>query len=711
MSSRNLTEMLWQELARPVRRARAKGLLTGKPHWSDLDRGDLLEQALEADPDRLDTWHALADHWLDKGSFVHAASVLDRAIARFPEAADLYAMRADALARIDPEQSRRDEAKALQLGAPARPEPLSVTIVAPAPEDKVAPIYAEMTDMMEYLTLNASMSGIQRVVANMLRCAMDRTSANARDVTPVIPDYLNQVIYAADPILVRELIDEVELRSPTRERLDRLLAAIRSSLRAIEVKPGSIFLMAGAFWIVKSYDLLRTLRQKGVVVTVFIHDLIQIDNPEYVDEKATHAFRRSLLDVGEIANFFTTNSAFVARELRRFLVKEMDIHPPVYPVPLATEMALSPPEPWAEESLRAEFGEAGYVLCVSTIEIRKNHVYLVRIWQELMRSGRTDLPKLVFVGKWGWEIDHLQDLLHRTNHLDGMVRVLNGVSDSMLASLYRNSRFTIYPSFAEGWGLPIGESLVLGKPCISAGVTSMPEVGGRLVRYVDPLEVDTGVAAVARLLDDPAELATWTKQVETEFRPRTWPEFAEELLGTSRALAKTAAAIPVAFARIRPGEFAILGNDAVRKAAAAGGSMRTARMARERGWWHLEDSGVWSISPLASLRFIAAGCAPGDRVRVVLGLRGEAGHPLGACQLRSNVEHTPFRDLEAAPSPHGVEAIVDPDGVIEIAVLVRGETVVLRGHNVYASLSSVGYYRRDDADEAFALMEAATFQP
>jgi len=703
--------MLWRELARPLRRARAKGLAADRSHWSDLDRSELLERALDEDPDRLDTWYALADYWLEKGSFVHAGLILDRAIARFPDVSKLLAMRADALARIDPERSKRDEAQARLLGEPPQPPALRVVIGSPAAEDKVATIYAEMTDMMDYLTLNASMSGIQRVVANMLRCAMDRTSANARDVRPVIPDYLNKVIYAPDPLLVRELIDEVELRSPTRERLDRLLQAIRLSLRAIEIEPGSVFLMAGAFWIVKSYDLLRTLRQNGVVVTVFIHDLIQIDNPEYVDEKATHAFRRSLLDVGEIANFFTTNSAFVARELRRFLTKEMDLQTPVYPVPLATEMALSPPEPWAEESLRAEFGEAGYVLCVSTIEIRKNHVYLVRIWQELMQSGRTDLPKLVFVGKWGWEIDHLQDLLHRTNNLDGMVRVLNGVSDTMLASLYRNSRFSIYPSFAEGWGLPIGESLVLGKPCISAGVTSMPEVGGSLVRYVDPVDVKTGLAAVAQLLDNPADLAAWTERVETEFKLRTWVEFAEELLGASRALAKTAAAIPTAFARIRPGELAILGNDAVRKAAAAGASMRTARMARERGWWHLEDSGVWSISPLASLRFIAAGCAAGDRVRVVVGLRGEAGFSLGACQLRSNLEHTPFRDLEAAPALHGVDAIVDQGGVIEISVLVRGVCVVLRGESVYASLSSVGYYRRGDADEAFSLMEAATFQP
>ena len=101
MSSRNLTEMLWEELTRPVRRARAKGLTTDKPHWSDLDRGDLLAQAVELAPDQLHSWQALVDYWLEKGNFVQAASVLDRAIERFPDVSSLYAMRADALGRAD----------------------------------------------------------------------------------------------------------------------------------------------------------------------------------------------------------------------------------------------------------------------------------------------------------------------------------------------------------------------------------------------------------------------------------------------------------------------------------------------------------------------------------------------------------------------------------------------------------------------------------
>jgi len=705
-----LTEMLWQELERPIPRARAKGL-AGKEHWSDLGKGDLLAAAVKARPGDIEHWYALADHWIDKGNFMHAARILDQTIALFPEAAGAYARRADALSRIAPEQSARDAKRALALGAPPREKAMSVQIRQPAAEDGVATIYADITDMMEYLAHNMSMSGIQRVVANMLRCAKDRTSPNARDVRPVIPDYLNKIVYVADPELVRELIDAVELRKPGRDHLNRLLGAIWSSLRAIDLTAGDILLTAGAFWIIKSFDLMKLLRQRGVTVTVFVHDLIQIDNPEFVDEQATIAFRRCLIDVAEVASFFTTNSAFVARELRRFLVDEVGLATPVYPVPLATEMQLSAPEPGQAESIRAEFGDAGYVLCVCTIEIRKNHIYLVRLWKELMSSGRRNLPKLVFVGKWGWEIEHLQDVLNKTNNLDGMIEIMTGVSDSMLISLYRNSLFTIYPSFAEGWGLPIGESLVLGTPCVSAGVTSMPEVGGDLVRYIDPLDLQSGLEVVVPLLDDPDELSRWREDIAARFTPRTWADFAEELLGATRALAAANTSIPVAFARIRPAEFAIVGNDAVRRAAGRKMPMRTLRMAREYGWHRVRDEGVWTSSSLAMLRFIALGCAPGEAIRVAVSLAAPKGERIPQCQLRSGDRRSDFRPLNSVASFHSIDTEVSPDRTVEISIFVRGKPSVLEDEQVYACLIGLGYHRTDNDDEALRLLEAAAFQP
>ena len=79
-----------------------------------------------------------------------------------------------------------------------------------------------------------------------------------------------------------------------------------------------------------------------------------------------------------------------------------------------------------------------------------------------------------------------------------MIAVAETPSDAELAFLYRNCRFTVFPSLYEGWGLPIGESLWFGKLCIASKTSSMPEVGGDLVDYVDPKDADSLQQAILR---------------------------------------------------------------------------------------------------------------------------------------------------------------------------------------------------------------------
>ena len=69
--------------------------------------------------------------------------------------------------------------------------------------------------------------------------------------------------------------------------------------------------------------------------------------------------------------------------------------------------------------------------------------------------------------------------------------------------------FTLFPSLFEGWGLPLGESLALGKPCLAASGTALPEAGGDLCRYFDPEDVGAAHRAVTALLDEPGSIAAW----------------------------------------------------------------------------------------------------------------------------------------------------------------------------------------------------------
>jgi glycosyltransferase involved in cell wall biosynthesis len=171
-------------------------------------------------------------------------------------------------------------------------------------------------------------------------------------------------------------------------------------------------------------------------------------------------------------------------------------------------------------------------LFVSTIEIRKNHRLLVKVWERLVkRHGADRVPALVFVGMMGWSFDELLADLAANNYLNGKIVILQNLSDAELQEAYRRSLFTVFPSFCEGWGLPIAESLAHGKFCIASNRTSIPEVGGNLVDYFDPADEEDALAKIERPLLEPAYLATREAQVRAEYRRRTWNDCVHALMG------------------------------------------------------------------------------------------------------------------------------------------------------------------------------------
>jgi glycosyltransferase involved in cell wall biosynthesis len=116
----------------------------------------------------------------------------------------------------------------------------------------------------------------------------------------------------------------------------------------------------------------------------------------------------------------------------------------------------------------------------------------------------------------------VQDLMQQiinTDYLFGSLVVLADASDDELAALYRGCLFTVYPSFFEGWGLPIIESLAFGKPCLASDRTSLPEAGGNLACYADPDDLNAWYTVIRKLLEHPGELALWEERIRHEFKP------------------------------------------------------------------------------------------------------------------------------------------------------------------------------------------------
>jgi glycosyltransferase involved in cell wall biosynthesis len=143
-----------------------------------------------------------------------------------------------------------------------------------------------------------------------------------------------------------------------------------------------------------------------------------------------------------------------------------------------------------------------FVLCVGTIEVRKNGVALLKVWQRLLKELGDKTPQLVFAGKYGWKIEAFKKLLQEDLSLQQAVTIIPQATDADLAVLYQNCLFFVYPSLVEGWGLPIGEAAWFGKYSVVSSSSSLPEVCGDLVDYVDPININECTQSIKRAVLD-----------------------------------------------------------------------------------------------------------------------------------------------------------------------------------------------------------------
>lgn len=130
----------------------------------------------------------------------------------------------------------------------------------------------------------------------------------------------------------------------------------------------------------------------------------------------------------------------------------------------------------------------GYSLFVSTIEPRKNIINLIAAYRAMHPSLRHTWP-LVLVGGIGWRSDDIHvEIQHAVN--EGWLKYLGFVPQSDLPFLYAGCRLFTYPSWYEGFGLPIAEAMASGVPVLTSNCSSMPEVAAGCAMLVEPGDID-----------------------------------------------------------------------------------------------------------------------------------------------------------------------------------------------------------------------------
>ncbi|GEN62600.1 hypothetical protein AOE01nite_08240 [Acetobacter oeni] len=306
----------------------------------------------------------------------------------------------------------------------------------------------------------------------------------------------------------------------------------------INFSPRDIFLILGAAWADPHFgERLQVIRKRhGLRPVVLLYDLIPARRPEWCAHSLVRDFRHWLDTTLPQCSHMLAISTATARDVARY-ASEAGLHlaGSVRTIPLGTGFGLAAENTssgMVESGLTVGLPRAGtYVLFVSTLEARKNHALLFRVWRRLIQElGRENVPTLVFAGRVGWLVADLMQQLDNTEWLDGKIRLLRDPGDTELRQLYRGCMFTVFPSLFEGWGLPVTESLMLGRPCIASNSTSIPEAGGKFARYFDPENTRDATAVIREIITSPETLAEWRKQVETNFPRVPWEDTADAIL-------------------------------------------------------------------------------------------------------------------------------------------------------------------------------------
>jgi glycosyltransferase involved in cell wall biosynthesis len=289
------------------------------------------------------------------------------------------------------------------------------------------------------------------------------------------------------------------------------------SLRPRLAKAGekSLYLQPSPNNLIKPALMRAFLKRESARLVCLIHDLIPIQYPEYARPGGADLHARRMWTAASLADGIIANSHATLDALRPWLDRA-GRSPLTAVAHLGVEANASVPPPGAERP---------YFVCVGTIEPRKNHLLLLHLWRAMAeRRGPEAVPKLVLIGRRGWENEQVIDLLERCPALKDCVEEHSGLPDREVQAMIAGARALLMPSFAEGYGMPVTEALALGVPVLCSDLPALREAGGEVPLFLDPLDGPAWQRAIDDLASpDSREHAAQRERLAGWHTP-TWPE-------------------------------------------------------------------------------------------------------------------------------------------------------------------------------------------
>lgn len=297
-------------------------------------------------------------------------------------------------------------------------------------------------------------------------------------------------------------------------------------------KDDTIFILSGDWSDETFANLVASIKQQiHCKVVQIVYDMLPAFYPSYFVPGMPQQFSTYMKHMFGVTDGILAISESTKRDVQKFMKQHKQPEVPVEVFRLGDDFVKQDP---VKPDLPVKKGE--FALCVCTVEARKNHMQLYYAAREAMLQG-TDFPTIVVVGKRGWLADDFLYLVENDPVISKKF-IFTSCTDAELSWLYKNSSFTVFPSFYEGWGLPVAEALFYGKLCLSSNTSSMPEIGGELVDYVSPNDPIGLLAKMQFYMQNNEELSAREATIKTQYHPTSWEatfkqtlEFVESVRG------------------------------------------------------------------------------------------------------------------------------------------------------------------------------------
>ncbi|MHB8974137.1 MAG: glycosyltransferase family 4 protein [Pirellulaceae bacterium] len=308
-----------------------------------------------------------------------------------------------------------------------------------------------------------------------------------------------------------------------------------------DFRPEDILLLLDGSWLMPETPRFEAARRAGTRLGLVVYDLLPISHPQFMLQKAQRQFTRWMRRIVPQMDFFLAISQTIRDEFRTWAWEAFPEHPidpeRVSWFPLGVKLDMAAPQGDVRPAVRGLFDENGktYVK-VCTLDPRKNHAVVMEAFELVWRQSPT--TRLCFIGRQGWMCSELVRQITSHPRLGKQLFWFQGLTDAELVYCFGHAHGAVFASLAEGYGLPIVESLRYGLPTFVSDIPVHREVGSDFCVWFDPRQPES----LADLLLTHLRTGAFpSRRPRTEYLPTTWEAATRVLVHECRRLAAVGA--------------------------------------------------------------------------------------------------------------------------------------------------------------------------